>query len=351
MLFRWNSETSGGFTQKIPINYPAAYHRGTMSNGISAGNLATTADNVPKVEPIPLPKAEKQAAAAPEAVEAVKDDEEQPPPIPPMPEMYQDEAASKPESENEEPEEELDQFESCCNTTNEENYLTPANELSLNPQDLQDQDDIPLADHDEAEAEAEEPLATSSPATAATVVKETDKKGHITSTYIGPAEVRSPTESEKSFIQKCSDVKLTDDEIMRIYHERNPLERLAKFNSLKRKQSSVVHDMILSNSANKPRARRTRVAVPSSSIPPVPSAASDAVQVQVTPVRPPRLRTSRSEPPMSLPATPLTDPAKFGIPVARNAKKSLSTAAAAKIKNPDPDIERHSQPIPICEIE
>ena len=133
-------------------------------------------------------------------------------------------------------------FESCNenNDTNEENYMTPANELSLNPEDLKDQDDIPLADDDDVSAADTlmdlQPLATSSPAI--------DLSG--STEYI-----KSPTESEKAFIQKCKEIKLTDDEIMRIYQERNPLERLAKFNSLKRKQSSVVHEMILSASANR----------------------------------------------------------------------------------------------------
>ena len=145
--------------------------------------------------------------------------------------------------------------------------------------------------------------------------------------------IRSPTESEKSFIQKQSEHKLTDDEIMRIYQERNPLERLAKFNSLKRKQSSVVHDMIIgrNSSSNKPprAARRTRVAVPSSSIPPIPTTAEQeatsgngsSTAITTTPIRRPRAAT---EPPMlaSLPATPLTDPAKFGIPPSRPARNT-----------------------------
>ena len=211
-------------------------------------------------------------------------------------------------------------FESCnenvADDTNEENYMTPANELSLNPEDLKDQDDIPLADEEDlsvAETVMDlQPLATSSPAI--------DISG--STEYI-----KSPTESEKAFILKCKEIKLTDDEIKRIYQEKNPLERLARFNSLKKKQSSVVHGMILSSSANRPRTRRTRVAAPSSSIPPIPTASMMATSVgpdYSTPTSS-RIRAA-TEPPMSLPATPLTDPAKFGIPVARNAKKQQAAA-------------------------
>ena len=212
-------------------------------------------------------------------------------------------------------------FESCnenvADDTNEENYMTPANELSLNPEDLKDQDDIPLADEEdlsvaETVMDLQSPLATSSPAI--------DISG--STEYI-----KSPTESEKAFILKCKEIKLTDDEIKRIYQEKNPLERLARFNSLKKKQSSVVHGMILSSSANRPRTRRTRVAAPSSSIPPVPTASMMATSVgpdYSTPTSS-RIRAA-TEPPMSLPATPLTDPAKFGIPVARNAKKQQAAA-------------------------
>ena len=40
-------------------------------------------------------------------------------------------------------------------------------------------------------------------------------------------------------------VKLTEDEFTKIYQERKPLDRLAKLNSLKEKEKSLVHDMIL----------------------------------------------------------------------------------------------------------
>ena len=270
-----------------------------------------------------------------------------PPPIPPIPEIYvekhkallsekksqehlnkiiQEQKQQEPEQEPISPETNDEEsieastinttFESCnenvAEDTNEENYMTPANELSLNPEDLKDQDDIPLADEEDlsvAETVMDDiqPLATSSPAI--------DISG--STEYI-----KSPTESEKAFILKCKEIKLTDDEIRRIHQERNPIERLARFNSLKKKQSSVVHGIILSSSANRPRTRRTRVAIPSSSIPPVPTASMMTTSVGPDYSTPTSSRTrAATEPPMSLPATPLTDPAKFGIPVARNAKK------------------------------
>merc|ERR1712008_560927 len=62
-------------------------------------------------------------------------------------------------------------------------------------------------------------------------------------------------------------------------------------------------------------------------IPPIPTASMMATSVgpdYSTPTSS-RIRAA-TEPPMSLPATPLTDPAKFGIPVARNAKKQQAAA-------------------------
>jgi hypothetical protein len=56
--------------------------------------------------------------------------------------------------------------------------------------------------------------------------------------------------------------QLTDDEVTRIYRERNPLERLAQLNSLKQRESSVVRDMILARvgAGSRSSATSTRVA-------------------------------------------------------------------------------------------
>ena len=272
---------------------------------------------------------------------------EKAPPIPPIPDIYveehqksssagEDTTIPKIIEENNTNNHDTT-YESCPNnlsneTTNEDlddsAYMTPANELSLNPEHLKDSD-IPLADDDDDDVVDENNFREND------FTKNSDGGiPFITSTPSQQDElIRSPTESEKSFIQKQSEHKLTDDEIMRIYQERNPLERLAKFNSLKRKQSSVVHDMIIgrNSSSNKPprAARRTRVAVPSSSIPPIPTTAEQeatsgngsSTAITTTPIRRPRAAT---EPPMlaSLPATPLTDPAKFGIPPSRPARNT-----------------------------
>ena len=74
--------------------------------------------------------------------------------------------------------------------------------------------------------------------------------------------------------------QLTDDEVTRIYRERNPLEKLAQLNSLKQRESSVVRDMIMarvgtgSRSASSPRTaagiRRPRHAVLATLVPPPP---------------------------------------------------------------------------------
>ena len=45
--------------------------------------------------------------------------------------------------------------------------------------------------------------------------------------------------------KKADGVKLTEDEVTKIYQERNPVERLAKLHSLQTKQGNMVHDMIL----------------------------------------------------------------------------------------------------------
>ena len=275
------------------LHYAPPYQ--SIMNGIEVKPPRENSNNpeIPKIEQSVIKSESKNDPKTPKIPKidqnGVKEIiEEEPPPIPPMPEIYIEEQNESKIDQNT-PE---TTFESCNETKEDSAFMTPANELSLNPEDLKESDDIPLADGEEPEVEfrpevselsPELPLATSSPAIENLL-----------------NEIRSPTESEKSFIQKQSAVKLTDDEIMRIYQERNPLERLAKFNSLKKKQSSVVHDIILSsNSANKPRARRTRVAIPSSSIP-------DPTDPNArTPIAPPRTRAA-TEPPMSLPATPLT---------------------------------------------
>ena len=80
--------------------------------------------------------------------------------------------------------------------------------------------------------------------------------------------------------RKSEAVKLTEDEVTKIYQERNPLERLAKLNSLKTKEQSLVHDMILSRSTrggstgrSAPGSRRTRVPISPTlgPAPPIPS--------------------------------------------------------------------------------
>ncbi len=322
----FSRQISENVTSSSKFSYPPPYKSVGMSNGVSAGNIHESSRVPPeesKTRPVffideikdePESNAEKPSELD-KALEENEAESEEPPPIPPIPDIYIEEHSkaleekAKVEQESSSKEESATDnttFESCNDdVTNEENFMTPANELSLNPGHLNDVEDIPLAD-DVCEIVPELPQATSSPFIVSNehLLKESFE------------DLKSPTESEKAFIQRCSDVKLTDDEIMRIYKEQNPLERLAKFNSLKKKQSSVVHNMILSNSGNRPRTRRTRVAVPSSSIPPIPT---DDVATTTTPL------TSRTraatEPPMSLPATPLTDPAKFGIPVARNANR------------------------------
>jgi hypothetical protein len=299
-----------------------------------------------------------------EKKEEEEEEEEVPPPIPPIPDIYIDEHKKFTELEAEHTND--DTFESCNDSSNPDQFLTPANELSLNPEDLHhdiNDDEIPLADADEGVAETTpEPLATSTPGMYPETMKDlVPLLGGDTGVLLDDI-VTSPTESEKSFIFKHSSVKLTEDEIMTIYQDRNPHTRLAKFNSLKRKQSSLISDMIMSNSNNTPgssdgnrsRTRRTRVAIPSSSVPPVPTSDSEAV-VQPPVVlrrRPPvtSLTTittpvrASTEPPVSLPATPLTDPAKFGIPVARNAmaksRQSINNISSGRQSSTSNDMEK-----------
>jgi len=205
--------------------------------------------------------------------------------------------------------------------------------------------------------------------------------------------------------------QLSNDEVTRIYQERNPLERLAKLNSLKQKESSVVRDMILgrvgagsrsSSVTSRPLigARRPRNMILTSTVPPPPLPTDssppqilinsaelqqnnfqtksqschqleqlsdfpliDADDDEVSPNPPlrPERRIQRlsdhsnvtharsqiaSQPiqestssqqstpakkPFSLPATPLTDPEKFGIPV-RNTSKHQSKSGSSSRK-------------------
>ena len=223
--------------------------------------------------------------------------------------------------------------------------------------------------------------------------------------------------------------QLTDDEVTRIYRERNPLEKLAQLNNLKQRQSSVVRDMILgrvgagSRSSSSPRTavgiRRPRNAILASTVPLPPTEAEqakppamvlnstefqqqqsfnlksqschqleklmdfpliddDEVELAPTPPIRPARRSAKSpkrgeqltplvtpvkvtngeatspeqevvkveepsSPPtrqspvkktVSLPATPLTDPEKFGIPVRNTSKhqhnKNQATASAKR---------------------
>lgn len=89
--------------------------------------------------------------------------------------------------------------------------------------------------------------------------------------------------------------QLTDDEVTRIYRERNPLERLAQFNSLKQRESSVVRDMILgrvgagsrastSSTSTRPAfgVRRPRNAILASTVP-LPPKETDMAVTPTTP--------------------------------------------------------------------
>ena len=124
-------------------------------------------------------------------------------------------------------------------------------------------------------------------------------------------------------------ITLTEDEITKIYNERNPLEKIARINSYKQKQSNVIHDLIMSKSKVHSTRRQSpaRTAFLPSALsgispppPPPPPPEQNIEQMdfpliddddesqsspQCTPVKKP----------IYLPATPITDPAKFGIPV------------------------------------
>lgn len=66
---------------------------------------------------------------------------------------------------------------------------------------------------------------------------------------------------------------LSEDDNTGIYKELNPQERLAKYNSVKMKEKSVIQEMIMSRVSGRSvsAARRKRVAIPTSSIPPPPT--------------------------------------------------------------------------------
>ncbi|XP_059096471.1 F-actin-monooxygenase MICAL3-like isoform X1 [Tigriopus californicus] len=66
---------------------------------------------------------------------------------------------------------------------------------------------------------------------------------------------------------------LSEDDNTGIYKESNPQQRMAKYNSVMQKENSVIHDMIRSRVPGRSvsAARRKRVAIPTSSIPPPPA--------------------------------------------------------------------------------
>ncbi|CAB4070422.1 MICAL [Lepeophtheirus salmonis] len=157
-------------------------------------------------------------------------------------------------------------------------------------------------------------------------------------------------------------VTLTDDEITRIYRERNPLEKIAKMNLYKQRQSSVIHDLIMSNRASSKSPRRTmstRIGniCTSPLPPPPPPPLEDYDEITMTSVTNinsidlPLIDEDDSSPNSSpikstqnliqpkLPATPITDPEKFGIVRNRSNSKSVP---ATPTRNTTVDVSPNS---------
>ena len=88
------------------------------------------------------------------------------------------------------------------------------------------------------------PLATSSPKVISADLLESNESITPPAVPIRRSSFTSAIQGQMQMM-KPDGVKLTEDEVYKIYQETNPLERLAKLNSLKAKQSNVVHDMIM----------------------------------------------------------------------------------------------------------
>ena len=88
------------------------------------------------------------------------------------------------------------------------------------------------------------PLATSSPKETSVPSDNFTQSNHPPAVPIRRSSFTSAI-SGQDHNKKADSVKLTEDEMTKIYQERNPLERLAKLNSLKTKDSNLVADIIL----------------------------------------------------------------------------------------------------------
>ena len=360
-----NTTKSSPFRNSIYSNYPL---RPSLTTSISCNPITSPAESKiePKVTiPVPLAKEEDtnniEAAVEQKHIKKVEPVVEEPtinvftdvvsiqvPDIPVLegkePESdcakvdFEDE--SEPEDEKVEPSQDStnktdELFHSCLDEPTEDktleeqskgssmqSYHTPGKDLDGDGQEVLD------TSPQTSSPQASTPQASSTP-----VAEEENANGtHEES----PPEVprRKPT------------LKLTEDEVTKIYQERNPLERLAKLNSLKRKQSSFVHDMIVNRGtpANRTSARpRTRLPISQKvAPPPIPPQPSDESLKTALTLDFPLIDAESSsdlpspkEPPApALPATPLTDPAKFGIPVPRNATRKTLPKAPPRASRP-----------------
>ena len=102
---------------------------------------------------------------------------------------------------------------------------------------------------------------------------------------------------------------LAEEEFTSIYRERNPTERLARTNVAKQKEKSIVADMILSRVGTRSSSavrRSARVAVPTSSVPPIPT---DQEQATTPVVRRGDVLVKKPAPTISYPRTTNATPA------------------------------------------
>ena len=237
----------------------------------------TEMESIPVPEAAPLPaKEEEQPSSAAEEVEEKEKVEEKP--------SDEDECAKVdfdeedvdeseeeiPETKEEETEESV--YRSCLDEEAEEakdeetgSYHTPGKDLD----DVVVSSSKSLVDLDQTPADS--PLAMSSPL-------------EVSKSASSIKREESPTPPPEP---KRNTVRLTADELITIYKERNPSERLAKLNSLKRKQSSVIHDMLSTKPMNSSRASsklRSRVPISPGGPPPIPPQETQPT----TPVMPPK---------------------------------------------------------------
>ena len=134
----------------------------------------------------------------------------------------------------------------------------------------------------------DDPLATSSPVDFRDIAL-IDEGVDDSKEGVAEEELDEEEEEEEEEKEPRAPV-FSEDDVTRIYQERNPHEKIAKLNSYKEKEKSVVHELILSNRArgrSSSAARRSmRTMLPTSGAPPPPPPGEEPAKAPTHPPPP-----------------------------------------------------------------